>query len=420
MSAFGVFTFVEAAVLLVAAAVLFLVWARSQQKGFHLPGGDGVAITIAGGWAMLLLIWRLFDKPDIQGAGATMGIQWGIFGAMLAAGALIVAGARVRALHAPEPPNPAADEVGWVSPARASVNAHRTAGPATRPRSPRCSASGRPGRAKRRIRRASRPTSGWVTSPRRGCPTTERTARLFEDPSRADTTRLDEKPTSPRIRPRRPRGANADLTVRGRSGTTTGADAPPLAPGYRSSPDRPMTGGVNLSAASIYQIDERGLELRRSYMRMTPAEFELLGGMQAWAGRNADAIGKALAEHTFTAGPAGGFLREYAEGKGIALDALKKGWGSAQAGHFKDIFKEAATPGGFGVKYFEALLGVGALHSKINLPLKWFLGTYPVFIDLVHDAMLDDVPEPARIEKKVLGRAPRASTTRCWPPPSAR
>ena len=64
---------------------------------------------------MLLLVWRLFDKPDIQGAGATMGIQWGIFGALLAAGALIVAGARVRAVHAPEPPNPAADDVGWVA-----------------------------------------------------------------------------------------------------------------------------------------------------------------------------------------------------------------------------------------------------------------------------------------------------------------
>jgi methyl-accepting chemotaxis protein len=165
-----------------------------------------------------------------------------------------------------------------------------------------------------------------------------------------------------------------------------------------------MTGGVNLSAASIYQIDERGLELRRSYMRMTPAEFELLGGMQAWAARNADAIGKGLAEHTFSVGPAGDFLRVYAEGKGITLESLKKGWGTAQAGHFQDIFKEAANPGGFGVKYFEGLLGVGALHSKINLPLKWFLGTYPVFLDLVHEAMLADVPEPMRVEKKFLGR----------------
>jgi hypothetical protein len=113
--ALGVFTFVEAAVLLVSLAVLFLVWARSREKAFHLPGGDGVAITLAGGWAVLLLVWRLFDKPDIQGAGATMGIQWGIFGAMVAAGALIAAGLRVKQIDAPEPPNPAADDGGWVA-----------------------------------------------------------------------------------------------------------------------------------------------------------------------------------------------------------------------------------------------------------------------------------------------------------------
>ena len=118
VSALGVFTFIEAAVLLVAVAVLFLVYARYRRRAFHLPGGDGVAIILAGGWAVLLLVWRLFDKPGIQGAGATIGIQWGIFGALLAAGALIAAGLRVRALHSPEPPNPAAEEVDWVAPPR--------------------------------------------------------------------------------------------------------------------------------------------------------------------------------------------------------------------------------------------------------------------------------------------------------------
>jgi hypothetical protein len=106
LSAFGVFSFVEAAVLLVAGGVLFLVWARSEQKGFHLPGGDGTAIAIAGGWALLLLVWRLFDKPDVDDPGATVGIQWGIFGALLAAGALLATGMRVRAVHRPEPPLP--------------------------------------------------------------------------------------------------------------------------------------------------------------------------------------------------------------------------------------------------------------------------------------------------------------------------
>src|SRR6188472_1476796 len=101
LSAFGVFTFVEAAVLLLAVAVLFLVWARSQRKAFHLPGGDGMAIILAGAWACVLLVWRLFDKPSAAGDqhGVTIGIQWGIFGALLAAGALAAAGARVRAAH---------------------------------------------------------------------------------------------------------------------------------------------------------------------------------------------------------------------------------------------------------------------------------------------------------------------------------
>jgi len=116
LSALGVFSFVEAAVLLVAAGVLFLLWARMQGRAFHLPGGDGGVITLAGCWAMLLLVWRLFDKPDVDGAGATVGIQWGIFGAMVAAGALIAAGARVRAAHRPEPPNPAED-LDWEAPA---------------------------------------------------------------------------------------------------------------------------------------------------------------------------------------------------------------------------------------------------------------------------------------------------------------
>jgi len=110
VSAFGVFSFVEAAVLLVAAAVLFLIWARSEGKGFHLPGGDGTAIMLAGGWAVLLLVWRLFDKPNAPNPSEDYGLQWGIAAALAAAVALFVTGARVRAVHRPEPPNPAADD----------------------------------------------------------------------------------------------------------------------------------------------------------------------------------------------------------------------------------------------------------------------------------------------------------------------
>ncbi len=104
LTAFGVFSFVEAAVLLVAIAVLVLLFARAEGRSFHLPGGDGTIVTIAGGWVALLLIWRLFDKPDVSGAGVgNVGIQWGIFFALGAAGLLTWSGLRMRAAHRPEP-----------------------------------------------------------------------------------------------------------------------------------------------------------------------------------------------------------------------------------------------------------------------------------------------------------------------------
>jgi hypothetical protein len=182
LSAFGVFTFVEAAVLLVALAVLFLVWSRARRRGFHLPGGDGTAITIAGGWAALLLIWRLFDKPDVQGPGATIGIQWGIFGAFVAAGALIAAGTRVRAAHVPEPPNPAADDVDWVAP-EPRRREHR---PDRRPRDTGA------------VTEALRERPAWEGEPRDPADRSRaRTTRLPEepDPSGAPTTRLPDPPS---------------------------------------------------------------------------------------------------------------------------------------------------------------------------------------------------------------------------------
>jgi hypothetical protein len=106
VSAFGVLSFVEAAVFLVSAGVLLLLFARAERRAFHLPGGDGTIVFVAGLWAALLLFYRVFDRPDVKGAGGTVGIQWGFFVAFVAAGALAYAGRRIRAAHRPEPPLP--------------------------------------------------------------------------------------------------------------------------------------------------------------------------------------------------------------------------------------------------------------------------------------------------------------------------
>ncbi len=100
LNAWAVFSFVEAAVLLVAVAVLALLIARAQRRKFHLPGSDGAVVLLAGIWVAALLVWRLFDKPGIGGRGiaANVGIQWGIFFALAAAAAMAWAGARMRAV----------------------------------------------------------------------------------------------------------------------------------------------------------------------------------------------------------------------------------------------------------------------------------------------------------------------------------
>ena len=118
-SALQVFTWIEAAILLVALGVLFLVYARAQRQAFHLTGGDGFIVSAAGTWALALIVWRLFDKPSLSERAATVGIQWGIFFSLLAAVALVAAGARVRAAGRPEPPNPTAEEPEWEEPRRA-------------------------------------------------------------------------------------------------------------------------------------------------------------------------------------------------------------------------------------------------------------------------------------------------------------
>lgn len=107
------FTWVEAAVLLVAVCVLILLFMRAQGNAFHVPGGDGGVITGAGLWTCLLVLWRMFDKQGVTGHGqydTATGIEWGIFIALAVAAFLAYAGSRIRAAREPEPPLPGETE----------------------------------------------------------------------------------------------------------------------------------------------------------------------------------------------------------------------------------------------------------------------------------------------------------------------
>ena len=105
-SAFGVYSFVEAAIFVVVVGTIALLWARAERKAFHLPGGDGTVIMGAGLWVMFLIFYRQLDKPNGRKEGliqTSIGVQWGIFIAFLLGALLAYAGYRIRAAHVPEP-----------------------------------------------------------------------------------------------------------------------------------------------------------------------------------------------------------------------------------------------------------------------------------------------------------------------------
>ncbi len=109
LMAFKAFSFVEAAILLVAVGVLVLLFMRGERKAFHLPGGDGLVISAAGAWVALLCFYRLIDNKT----GSTTafqkvdyGVSWGIFVTLLCGLALAYAGQRLRLARVAEPPLP--------------------------------------------------------------------------------------------------------------------------------------------------------------------------------------------------------------------------------------------------------------------------------------------------------------------------
>jgi hypothetical protein len=105
LTGWGAFSFVEAAVLLVAFGVIALLFVRAEGPPFRVPFGDGAVITAAGFWTCVLVVWRIFDKQGTSNRGqlaTTSGIEWGIFVALAVAAFLAYAGSRIRASTGPE------------------------------------------------------------------------------------------------------------------------------------------------------------------------------------------------------------------------------------------------------------------------------------------------------------------------------
>lgn len=142
-----------------------------------------------------------------------------------------------------------------------------------------------------------------------------------------------------------------------------------------------------------YKINEENLNLRKQFIGLTREDIAILRDLQPWAEEHAPKIAKAFYDHQFSFSETLTFFRNYAQHKGMSLDQLRARLEQTQAEYFRQIFREAGTGGNFGTDYFERRLVIGVIHDRIDLPQKWYIGSYILYYDLVHQVLRESFPE---------------------------
>jgi methyl-accepting chemotaxis protein len=138
-----------------------------------------------------------------------------------------------------------------------------------------------------------------------------------------------------------------------------------------------------LAQVELLHLNETNLGLRREFAGLTDERIQLLAELAPWAREVAPRLSTEFYDDQFGFTPTRDFFREFAAAHGISLEQLREFLERAQAGYFVEIFEEAEQGGGFGPEYFEKRLHVGHTHSVIQLPFKWYLGSYTIYVRLV-------------------------------------
>ena len=155
-----------------------------------------------------------------------------------------------------------------------------------------------------------------------------------------------------------------------------------------------QSGGMG-SSAQRFGIDESNLATRREFIRLGEEERTLLAELAPWAQSVAAAMAKDFYDWQFEFGPTRRFFESYAQHHGMSTSQVRQTLERAQAGYLTQIFDGAEE--GWGVDYFERRLKVGAIHDKINLPFKWYIGSYSELQRLTSIYLRKTFKEPKKI-----------------------
>ncbi|MDW8321249.1 MAG: methyl-accepting chemotaxis protein, partial [Armatimonadota bacterium] len=141
---------------------------------------------------------------------------------------------------------------------------------------------------------------------------------------------------------------------------------------------------------AFMHINESNLSLRKQFVNLTEDDVRVLRQLQPWAERVAGSIAKEFYDFQFAFPPTREFFEKFAQKKGLSLEQLREALEKTQAQYFRDIFQEAAKGGEFSTEYFERRLRIGYAHVTIDLPQKWYVGSYATYQRLVRQYLQRD------------------------------
>ncbi len=128
------------------------------------------------------------------------------------------------------------------------------------------------------------------------------------------------------------------------------------------------------------KITDETISKRLKFLSLEQSERDQLISLIPWAREYSRVIAKEFYDFQFSFPPVYDLIEENAKRKGISVAALRQALEAAQSGYYLGIFEGAQE--NWGVNYFKKRIHIGIIHNNINLPLKWYLGSYSEFTKL--------------------------------------
>jgi methyl-accepting chemotaxis protein len=145
---------------------------------------------------------------------------------------------------------------------------------------------------------------------------------------------------------------------------------------------------TNHRFASALRLTEQGLALRRQFLTITPDRVNALCSVADYMSSVAPQMMREFYDFQFQFPETVRFFEQYAAQNHLSLSQLRTRLENAQLEYFLQIFREARAGGRFGLDFMEKRLVIGHLHNKINLPVKWYLGSYALYVELLKKYLL--------------------------------